>query len=1381
MDVGRWVQCTPSEFSWERAALAYLRTLLPEKEPYRAWANAEFIGTDGSVNEIDLLLVTPRRLIVLEVKSWAGILVGDAGTWQQTHRAPVDNPVIGATRKARKLKSLLAAQPALRGKRVPWIEGAVFLSDASLDVRLKSEGLAHVFGRQDHEGLPSVLAHITEPGDDVDATMSTAIAKAVDQAGIRQSQRGRKVGSLRLEMPAMQEGPGWQDFVAHHERFKDDRPRRVRIYLAGEAEAGDRRAQLVRAAEREYRALRGIDYSGIASPIDFVEHDLGPALIFPHDPSLGRLDHFLQQEDAKLDLDARLSLLRTLAETISYAHRRTLAHRGLSPQCVWVRRDGDGFHLQVTDWQTATRGSESTTGASVSSTQTFAELAEEGATAYFAPEWAWGSQNGVPLDVFGVGAIAYLLFAGHPPASSFGALARRLLSQGCLSLRAQVDNVSDRLDTLVARATMADAAKRTQDMAAFLLDLDTLREQLTAETAEQVVAVDPLSAEAGAELEDGFRVVRRLGRGSTALALLVERDEKEAVLKVSLDPEKDARIRSEAAALALLGEHPGIVQLLDPDPLRVGGRLAILLTFAGRGTLTRELRERGRLQPEWLHDWGKDLLATVDYLERTGVAHRDIKPDNLGISEVGGKGKKRRLVLFDFSLSREPLEAVEAGTPPYLDPFLGRGDRRRWDTAAERYAAAVTLYEMATARRPTYGAGGGHPGYGDADVTIDSELFDRSYAVGLADFFRRALHRDARKRFDTAEDMQRAWDAVFAKPATVVPEQPTAQRVSRETPIGAVGLSPQVLAVLERLNAADVGAALDLPPAQLTWLPGIGTKTRERLRKELSDLTDQVAASTQERPTEPTLLDKVADALVPDSADRAVAEALLGLGETGGTAWASTRDASKALGRDQRTMRQAVQRLEDHWVGLDGMRVLRDVLVEVIESVGGVASAAHCAARLLDRLGSTVEEPLRSRLAEALVRVAIDAELADEHLDGDPRLVYSRQTHGILVAAGPLEVGEGPSTAERLEWASGLGEAADTMAAADPLPVPARVVETLREVPAPDGTDPSLLAPDRLVEVAALAAETAAVTPRLEIYPRGLDAGRAVRLAAGALYGVSELSPGEVAERVMARFPYAAPLPGRPELDALLESAGVPLVWNAEQSKYLARKPEGQGLTSVFLTTGRSTPQRASTGGTLSKADWRRVENAVVAADDRLARSLEDGGWVVLSVRPSRLARAEACLSHQEVNTVDVEREFLAGLRAYCKERRVKWDVVLAADAADRSSRDWSRLSSVVQGGALTRVREAIHEAGPCVVLTRAGVLTRYDPSLRVLDELRDEVFRATADSPVRTVWLVVPGPDDSPPKLDGVAVPVFGSQWMPLPEEWISKHESALREGGAA
>ncbi len=72
-----WVQVTPSEFSWERDALAFLKERLPDHEPYRAWANFEFL-LDGSIGEVDVLVVSPKGVFLVEIKSWPGVVRGDA-------------------------------------------------------------------------------------------------------------------------------------------------------------------------------------------------------------------------------------------------------------------------------------------------------------------------------------------------------------------------------------------------------------------------------------------------------------------------------------------------------------------------------------------------------------------------------------------------------------------------------------------------------------------------------------------------------------------------------------------------------------------------------------------------------------------------------------------------------------------------------------------------------------------------------------------------------------------------------------------------------------------------------------------------------------------------------------------------------------------------------------------------------------------------------------------------------------------------------------------------------------------------------------------------------------------------------------------------------
>lgn len=77
----RWKEVSFSEYAWERAALAFLRQRLPDHEPYRAWANFEFLALDGSLNEADVLVLSKKGLFLIEIKSWPDSWL--AARWQE--------------------------------------------------------------------------------------------------------------------------------------------------------------------------------------------------------------------------------------------------------------------------------------------------------------------------------------------------------------------------------------------------------------------------------------------------------------------------------------------------------------------------------------------------------------------------------------------------------------------------------------------------------------------------------------------------------------------------------------------------------------------------------------------------------------------------------------------------------------------------------------------------------------------------------------------------------------------------------------------------------------------------------------------------------------------------------------------------------------------------------------------------------------------------------------------------------------------------------------------------------------------------------------------------------------------------------------------------
>lgn len=731
----RWKEITPSEFPWEREAIAYLRDHLPDTEPYRLWTNFEFIADDGSVNEVDALALTPKGFFLIEIKSRPGAVKGDAATWTWTHDGRVftiDNPLLLANRKAKKLAGLLKRQKAAKKERIPFLEAKVFLSAENLDCRMEPSirqnvHLRDVEAQEGQVARPGIINKTTSwdpanpPRFPIDRRVARTLELAMDQAGIRRSQKARKVGDYRLEQLLL-EGPTYQDWQARHVAL-EKAVRRVRVYNVAPEGGAVSRETIQRAAKREFQILEGIAHTGILKAEGYTEHSLGPALIFEHDPAAARLDYFLKERSLQMTVGQRLDFMRQIAEAVQYAHQKKLVHRALSPQSILVREpDGKKPILQIFNWQTGARqpGSRSVGITAISGTVHVDQLIENPAAVYIAPEALLDrGACSEAMDVFSLGAIAYHIFSGQPPATSFYELVERVRDEKGLQLSSVMDGAGESLQLLVQMSTYPEVTGRFDSVADFMQGLEEVEVELSLPTDHAYVA-DPTQATKGDPLEHGLAVEKRLGKGATSVGLLVTRDSRPYVLKVALTPEYNERLESEGEVLKKI-RHQFIVEI--HDVLRFEGRVGLLLGFASEGTLAQRLREEGRLHLELLERFGEDLLQAVEWLDQQGIPHRDIKPENIGVTKVG-KSSTLHLVLFDFSLSRIPLENISAGTAPYLDPFLHTRVPPRWDSHAERFSAAMTLYQMATGSLPVWGDGQSNPAALDCEVTTESDLFD---------------------------------------------------------------------------------------------------------------------------------------------------------------------------------------------------------------------------------------------------------------------------------------------------------------------------------------------------------------------------------------------------------------------------------------------------------------------------------------------------------------------------------------------------------------------------------------------------------------------------------------------------------------------------------
>ena len=447
---------------------------------------------------------------------------------------------------------------------------------------------------------------------------------------------------------------------------------------------------------------------------------------------------------------------------------------------------------------------------------------------------------------------------------------------------------------------------------------------------------------------------------------------------------------------------------------------------------------------------------------------------------------------------------------------------------------------------------------------------------------------------------------------------------------------------------------------------------------------------------------------------------------------------------------QVVGKLQERWAKDSAVTRLRADLAEILSGQGGVMSVGELVEAILVARGSSQDEPQRSRQSRAIIRAAFEV----ERTMADPRFLVRRDDDRVLIALN----------AELAGYAHDLGAVADQLADEDPLVSPQRVMERLREVPAPSEVS---LSDARLIRLAAVVSRHAAVSGRQELYPVGMEALRSLKLAQQAVFttprkrdGRIVLTVEQIRERVLSRYPQSAPQPDRPQLDDFLKQAGLQdFDWNGTAN-------EGQGgYVTVLRTevTSASEPTRrqptASGQGdaghvTPEEADARQFE-------ERLQRAIQEGSFLSLLVSPRDYDLAREALRRFPLQLVDFEELFLDSLRDVATKANVSWDLVLKTDATPHQG-DWDKLMLLV-GRAMPAIEQKLLEAEQTMLLIHPGLLARYE-QMGLLSRLSQKVGRRDG---IPGLWLLLPNEHQA--LLDGQAVPLIGpGQKARIPESWL-------------
>lgn len=159
----------------------------------------------------------------------------------------------------------------------------------------------------------------------------------------------------------------------------------------------------------------------------------------------------------------------------------------------------------------------------------------------------------------------------------------------------------------------------------------------------------------------------------------------------------EPRIVREIDAMRRLQNHPNILKI--HEVLATKTKIYLIVDFAGGGELFVKLARRRKFPEPLARRYFQQLVSALCFCHRNGIAHRDLKPQNLLLDAEGN------LKVSDFGLSALPeqlkngLLHTACGTPAYTAPeILGRIG---YDgSKADAWSCGVILYVLLAGHLP---------------------------------------------------------------------------------------------------------------------------------------------------------------------------------------------------------------------------------------------------------------------------------------------------------------------------------------------------------------------------------------------------------------------------------------------------------------------------------------------------------------------------------------------------------------------------------------------------------------------------------------------------------------------------------------------------------
>ncbi|HOX06720.1 MAG TPA: serine/threonine-protein kinase [Planctomycetota bacterium] len=252
-----------------------------------------------------------------------------------------------------------------------------------------------------------------------------------------------------------------------------------------------------------------------------------------------------------------------------------------------------------------------------------------------------------------------------------------------------------------------------------------------------------------------YELLERIGRGGMGAVYRARQLNMDRVVALKvLAPHltRDAKyirqfIREARAAGQI--NHANIVAVHEVG--EADGHFFICMEYVQGRTLSRELLARRRIPPAEVLDYAAQVAEALAAAEKSGVVHRDIKPDNLIRTPKG------QIKVTDLGLAKRLSDVTSAsqtgwacGTPYYMAPEQAR-DSRKVDTRSDIYSLGATLYHLATGRLPFEGNSSVEVlMHAATDRLVPPAILCPEVPQALSDLIERMMAREPENRPQTA-------------------------------------------------------------------------------------------------------------------------------------------------------------------------------------------------------------------------------------------------------------------------------------------------------------------------------------------------------------------------------------------------------------------------------------------------------------------------------------------------------------------------------------------------------------------------------------------------------------------------------------------------------